>query len=205
MFAGLLIAAPIVVFTFYSPILPVADWPIMALVGVAGPAMGLWIADGLFSPAEEAEEEPEERRGLARYVSLPSVAWIMTALMGLCIFWFSFGFFGYMPSFVPSHSMEPNIQQGDVVLTGPVDTAEIETGDVVLYEMGNGQRVLHRVIEIETTDGGERRFILQGDNNNTPDLHPVEPDQVMGQYMGRVPHVGWLPIKFNELVLDKVR
>ena len=51
------------------------DW-LLALAGVAGPAIGLWIAEGLFT----AEEAPEESTG---FFKLPSVAWVMTAVLGL--------------------------------------------------------------------------------------------------------------------------
>jgi signal peptidase len=197
--AALLIAAPLVVFQFYSPILPNVEWPVQALVGVAGPAMGLWIAEGLFA-AEEPGTEAESRG----FFSLPSIAWVLTAVISLVIFWFSFGFFGFRPAFVPSHSMEPLIQQGDVVLLGPISAGEVAVGDIVMYELSNRQRVLHRVHEITTGENGERIFIFKGDNNNTTDPMPVTDKQLVGEYRGRVPKVGWIPIKFNQLA-GKVR
>ena len=190
--AAILVTAPLLVFQYYSPILPVADWPIRALVGVAGPAVGLWIAEGLFA----ADEEPLQ--GASR--GLPSIAWVLTAVVALSIFWFSFGFFGFRPAFVPSHSMEPMISQGDIVLVGPVDAATVAPGDVILYQLPNKQRVLHRVTEVRTGEEGGREFIFKGDNNNTEDLMPVKSDQFIGEYVGRVPKLGWVPIKFNQLV-----
>jgi signal peptidase len=192
-FAGLLVSAPLVVFQFYSPVLPSADWPILALAGVAGPAMGLWIAEGLFT----ADEAPEESTG---WFHLPSVSWVMTAIIGLAIFWFSFGFFGFRPAFVPSHSMEPLINQGDVVLVGPVHADTVKVGDIVLYEMSNKQRVLHRVVKIDTTAEGGREFYFKGDNNNAEDLLPVTDKQLIGSYIQRVPKIGWVAIKFNQLI-----
>lgn len=189
--AGLLISLPMVFFTYLSPVLPVAPWTALALAGVAGPAMGLWIAEGLFAANEPEEESP------GRF-TLPSVAWVMTAVMGLMIFWFSFGFLGYRPSFIPSHSMEPLIKQGDIVLIGPIDPDAIEVGDIILYELSTRQQILHRVIEIRGGDSGSRLFITQGDNNNTADINPVKEDQVRGHYVKRVPKVGWIAIKFNQ-------
>ena len=188
--AGLLVAAPLVIFQFYSPILPNVQWPIMALAGVGGAAVGLWIAEGLFA----AGEGPEEVQG--RFHS-PSIAWLITAVFGLAIFWFSFGFFGFRPSFVPSHSMEPHINQGDVVLVGPVQANDVRVGDVVLYQLPNQQRVLHRVIAIQRDQSGNRIFVFKGDNNNAPDPAPVADNQLMGKYIGRVPKIGWVAIEFN--------
>ncbi len=196
--AGLLISAPLVVFQYYSPFLPVADWPVLALAGVAGPAIGLWIAEGLFA-AEEGDDE-EAGGGFA----LPSIAWVLTGVTALVIFWFSFGFFGYRPAFVPSHSMEPNINQADVVLLGPVHASQVKVGDIVMYELPSRQRVLHRVKEIRIGESGAREFIFKGDNNNTEDVEPVQDKQLIGSYIGRVPELGWIPIKFNQVV-GKVR
>jgi signal peptidase I len=190
--AALLVCAPLLAFQYYSPILPSAEWPIRALVGVAGPAMGLWIAEGLFA----AEEEPV--KGASR--ALPSISWVLTAVVGLTIFWFSFGFFGFRPAFVPSHSMEPLINQGDLVLVGPTDADTVKVGDIVLYELPNRQRVLHRVADIRTGESGGREYIFKGDNNNTEDLMPVKSDQFIGKYIGRVPKLGWVPIRFNQLI-----
>ena len=192
--AGLLVSAPLVIFTYYSPVLPSAEWPITALVGVAGPAMGLWIAEGLFAAEDPAAAEDKG------FFKLPSMAWVITAVIALAIFWFSFGFFGYRPAFVPSHSMEPHINQGDVVLVGPVNPDTVKVGQIVLYELPNKQRVLHRIIQITTGPTGAREFIFKGDNNNTPDILPVSPKQLVGSYIGRVPKIGWIAIKFNELL-----
>lgn len=192
--AALLVVGPAVAFQYYSPILPNAEWPIQALVGVAGPAMGLWIAEGMF-----AAEEPEPAKSGGLF-QLPSVAWVLTAVVSLVIFWFSFGFFGFRPAFVPSHSMEPLIKQGDVVLLGPVSADEVEVGDILMYQLSNRQRVLHRVHEITKDENGTRIFIFKGDNNNTTDLAPVRDEQLLGEYRARLPKVGWVPIKFNQLI-----
>lgn len=191
--AGLLVAAPLVIFQYYSPILPVAQWPILALAGVAGPAIGLWIAESLFAEGELPEEQ-------AGFIKLPSMAWLLTAVAALAIFWFSFGFFGYRPAFVPSHSMEPLINQGDVVLIGPVHANNVRVGDIVMYQLSNRQRVLHRVKQITLSQSGTREFIFKGDNNNAPDLYPVTDSQLVGRYLGKVPKIGWVAIKFNELI-----
>lgn len=190
--AAIFVTAPLIAFTYFSPILPAAEWPILALVGVAGPAMGLWIAESMFeSGAEEAEEE-------SGFFRLPSVAWVMTAVGGLIIFWFSFGFFGYLPAFVPSHSMEPLIRQGDIVLTRNIEPDDIKVGDIILYEMPNRQRVLHRVVSINKGEEGNRFFTFKGDNNSAEDGFPVTDEQIKARYLARVPKVGWLPIKFQQ-------
>lgn len=193
--AGLLITAPLAVFTFYSPILPNAEWPMQGLVGVAGPAMGLWIAESLFAQSVTPEEQSAEKK---HRIGLPSVAWVVTAVFGLTIFWFSFGFFGYLPGFVPSHSMEPMLGPGDLILTRDVDPDQVKVGDVVMYRMPGNQRVLHRVVDIRRSESGEREFIFKGDHNNVADPDAVHDTQIMGKYVGGVPWLGWAPLKFQQ-------
>lgn len=85
-------------------------------------------------------------------------------------------------------------------MLGPVSAEGVEVGDIIMYELPNRQRVLHRVHEITTDENGTRIFIFKGDNNNTTDLHPVRDEQLLGEYRGRVPKVGWVPIKFNQML-----
>ena len=86
------------------------------------------------------------------------------------------------------------------MLVGPIHANEVKVGDIVLYQMPNKQKVLHRVIAIDTSAQGAREFTFKGDNNNTPDLLPVHDDQLIGRYMGHVPKIGWVAIKFNQLI-----
>ena len=189
--AGLLVAAPIMAFQYFSPILPIADWPLTALVGVGAPAVGLWVAEGLF------EEDPEEEDD-GSFIRLPSLSWTVTMTLALAIFWFSFGFFGHKPVFVPSGSMEPNINHADVVIIGHVDPDKVQVGDVVLYQMVDGPRVLHRVIAIGKGEDGQRTFTFKGDANGDADGTPVVDKQLLGRFELRIPKAGWLPIKFQQ-------
>ena len=198
--AGLLISAPLVIFTYYSPILPVAEWHILALVGVAGPAMGLWISEGIF-----AGDTVEDTSETSRRFTAPSVAWVLTAVIALCVFWFSFGFFGFRPAFVPSGSMEPNIHHGDLVLAGPTSPTTLKVGDIAMYEMPGRLRILHRIQAIERDQDQNRYFVFKGDNNNVADPVKVRDNQIKGKYIGRIPKVGWLPLRFNQLIGKAIR
>ena len=71
--------------------------------------------------------------------------------------------------------------------------------------MPGGRQVLHRVVEITTSENGERQFIFKGDHNNAEDLRPVVDEQIVGKYIGRVPKAGWVPIKFNQWFVDPFR
>lgn len=195
--ASLLVTAPLVGFQYLSPALPAGDWPLLALAGVAGPATALWMSESVFT-ADEPAAEAVARGGPFSHLGAPSVGWTVTAVMALAIFWFTFGFYGFQPAFIPSDSMTPLLNRGDLVLIGPVDTDEVAVGDIVLYELGPHVKILHRVIEVRTTPGGGREFITKGDANNTDDLLPVQEQQIRGELLGSIPDVGWLPLKLSE-------
>ena len=173
-------------FWVLSPVLPDLQWIVLGFVGVAAPALGLWVIEGLV--ADPASSEGAEGFGL-------SPAWLVTSVIALAIFFFSFGFFGVKPSFIPSQSMEPKLNPGDIVLTRSVDPADVKIGDIVRYKKGNVE-VIHRVIGINP-DG---TFSTKGDNNNVADPEPVRRDQVVGRYVGRVPYLGWVPVKFQQFL-----
>ncbi len=183
-FAGITYRGTALLYRWYSPVLADPPWLTASFVGVATPSVGVWVLEGLKGTDGEAEEEA--RRGR---ISAPSTAWVLTSVVSLGMLWFSFGFFGVRPSFIPSHSMEPAVSAGSVVITKDVNAKDVKVGDVVMYEL-NGANVLHRVVEI-TSRG---MYSTKGDNNNTADPAPVSPEQIRGRLVFDVPYVGWVPI-----------
>lgn len=65
-------------------------------------------------------------------------------------------------------SMHPLVRDGDVVLVAPLKQEKIHKGDVVLFTIGNGRAILHRVVRIRK-NRGEDFFLIQGDHNNHSD------------------------------------
>ena len=87
-------------------------------------------------------------------------------------------FFGYRLFFIMSESMEPTIMTHQFVVGKTLSEEEdIEIGDIVAYEKGEGlirKTVIHRVIE--KPDNGS--YILKGNNNTNPDL-PVDRGHIL--------------------------
>ena len=93
------------------------------------------------------------------------------------------GVFGVRPAVVLSGSMEPVIQTGDLIFLHDIDAAELKEGDVICY-LSSGKAVTHRIVSITQDGGGQRRFITQGDANNTEDRLAVAPEQIQGIWQG---------------------
>lgn len=93
---------------------------------------------------------------------------------------------GYRPNLVTSNSMTPLISAGDVVLTHPIDRADLRPGQVVLVDdPDRPEPLLHRLKRVEGDD-----LVTQGDANPTPDTPSSGPVEVVGIGRMLVPAVG---------------
>jgi signal peptidase I len=81
-------------------------------------------------------------------------------------------------------SMEPTIQNGDaIVLTRPPE--RVEVGMILTLEV-EGRVVTHRVVAVH--DDGT--FVTKGDANTRADDFSGLDVRVVGEYQGRIPHLG---------------
>ena len=85
---------------------------------------------------------------------------------------------------IVSNSMQPTIDPGDVIFIKKTNVNDLEVGDVVTFQK-EGFIATHRIIEIQ-----EDKIITQGDNNNLKD-DPLDKSSIIGQYMFRIPKVGY--------------
>ncbi|QUH23421.1 signal peptidase I [Methanobacterium alkalithermotolerans] len=100
---------------------------------------------------------------------------------------------------VVSGSMEPVFHRGDIVIIQKsnflgiqeFDPAQLNVGEIVIYNATwFPEPVIHRIIDVRTDGEGRKFYVTQGDNNPTPDQGPVYPEQVKS----RVITVGNQPI-----------
>jgi signal peptidase len=113
--------------------------------------------------------------------------------------WFTAGVLPIKPALVPSGSMVPVINPGDVVLIAPIKTDSIKVGDIIEYKNTTEKiNIVHRVIAIE---GGSQNpsFIFKGDANNAADADSVSPQQVVGREVFIIPKIGWISIAVKKL------
>lgn len=100
---------------------------------------------------------------------------------------------GITPMVVLSGSMsgdaEDHIEVGDLIFVGKTEAEELEVGDVIAFMEGKVV-VTHRIIEVQTDEGGDPMFITKGDANNVQDQRPVTADNLVGIYKARIPKVG---------------
>jgi len=96
---------------------------------------------------------------------------------------------------VVSGSMYPTLKVGDLVVVKGAPPAEIQEGDIIVFEAtesGYGTYWVHRVIEVRVLPDGTRLFITKGDKNAGPDSAPVSEDKIHGRVIYIIPFIGFL-------------
>ena len=101
---------------------------------------------------------------------------------------------GYKPYIVLSDSMRDTFQVGDISVSKAVDPATLEPGDIVTFTSidpdHHGEVVTHKIREI-TTYEGQPAFVTYGTTTGEDDAYPAPFDQVVGEYVFRVPKLGY--------------
>ncbi len=100
---------------------------------------------------------------------------------------------GITPMSVLSGSMsgerEGHIEVGDLIFIGKAEPETLKAGDVIAYMQGD-TIITHRIVEVQTAEGGTIQWITQGDANNTPDAEAVTAENLVGICRGRIPKLG---------------
>ena len=98
---------------------------------------------------------------------------------------------------VLSGSMLPEIQVYDVVITKKVDAKSLKEGDVITFASSDTRFlntiITHRIIKknYDSKTGGYT-FQTQGDNNNVADSALVQPNNIYGKVILKIPKLGYL-------------
>lgn len=113
---------------------------------------------------------------------------------------------------VPTGSMTPAINEGDLVLVEKTDVLGIteelnpetvKKGDIIIYGKNDSNEfVIHRVISVNESEGS-LELTMKGDNNPEADEGAVNSDQITGRVLTwggspiKIPQVGWVILWFN--------
>lgn len=94
-------------------------------------------------------------------------------------------------------SMTGTIDKGDIILYESYDNDELSTQTIIVYEK-NGDRIIHRIIDIESVDG-TTRYYTKGDANQEQDEGYITIDQIKGKVKFRIRYLGYLTLWVREL------
>lgn len=87
--------------------------------------------------------------------------------------------FGYSIRIVVSESMEPAINKNSISIIKDCDIDDIKTNDIICYRMT--QDIIHRVVDIDTDDNGNKIVHTKGDNNDREDQVNIDNSMIIGR------------------------
>jgi len=146
-------------------------------------------AEGLASAS--IKRTPEKWLGALKALILASLA-VEAYLIVIC----ALG--TWVPVYaIPSQSMAPTLNVGDLVLVRGVDPLEVKEGDIIVfnvpppYDRQVPSPVIHRVVGVEVYEG-KPYFKTKGDNPRAgEDPWVVPAENVVGIYVAKVPYLGY--------------
>jgi signal peptidase len=96
---------------------------------------------------------------------------------------------------VPSGSMQPVLNYGDLITVRRETAERIVVGDIIVFNVPSpydrlaSSPTVHRVVEELVVDG-KTLFRTKGDSNPDGDPWSVSAENVIGKYAGKVPYLG---------------
>jgi len=183
----------LLVFQWFSPILPNPHWTILALIGTIAPAIGFIVLQ------DSIKENFGRIRSHKRRKTESGYGWTIVAIFALIMVFFSYGFLGVEPKVIYSGSMQPILLVGDIAIIDNVDMSQIQIGDIIQIAKEGNITIIHRVIDKYEDEKGNLFFKTKGDANEDPDPNPVFYKNVLGKLVFTIPKLGWIQIYVNQL------
>ncbi|HRI05688.1 MAG TPA: signal peptidase I [Candidatus Dojkabacteria bacterium] len=125
---------------------------------------------------------------------------LVYTLLGLLLLLLAFGAYvnreqiaKYSIYIVQSGSMRPALREGDLIFTYKSD--DYSKNDIITFKSLNKQVITHRLIDV--LDNGNYR--TKGDYNSVVDIDEVSKKRVLGEYLFKIPLIGYL---FNFIKSD---
>jgi hypothetical protein len=92
------------------------------------------------------------------------------------------------------------LNKGDILFTVGVDPKNLKIGDVIIFNAGQTNPIIHRIISIKQTNG-RYVFSTMGDNNNgqLSVEQNIDQSQIIGRPIAKIaPYLGWVKLIFFE-------
>lgn len=92
------------------------------------------------------------------------------------------------------------LNKGDILFTIGVDPKSLKIGDVIIFNAGQTNPIIHRIISIRM-ENGKYIFSTMGDNNNgqLSVEQNIDQSQIIGKPIAKIaPYLGWVKLIFFE-------
>ena len=153
---------------------------------------------------ENASKERKKRKpyGWKRFIAPFALLFVFIV--------FGFGLLPVAPVAVGSKSMESEegFNMGDMLVIQKLGSPDeviknVKVGDVIQFVSGNVS-IVHRVVDIfELKNTGEKTevlYITKGDANTSVDATPVNPSNIVGKVMYKIPYMGYPAVWLTNMI-----
>ena len=193
---------PVEITSLLVPVFPNFDWFMTGLLGILVPVM-IYVVLKYYINIEKMRRSTRKKANPIIYIPLLTVIIIFALFM--------VGFFKYKPIAILTNSMNPIFYRGDVVIYRKLNGKELKKlkKDYIIIYSIEGQTVVHRIVD-SFHEKGDIYYITKGDANNSNDLKPVSPDNIIGLYQTSIKSIGkpsvWLHDFFkNEKAVVEIK
>lgn len=109
--------------------------------------------------------------------------------------------FGYKAIWCMSNSMAPTFHKGSLCyIDTNYDTNSVEQGDIIAFALTDGSQVTHRVYRVNE-DGS---IVTKGDANSEVDFVPIAKEQIIGENVLQIEHLGNLYRPFPNMLMIRI-
>ncbi|MGA2130537.1 MAG: signal peptidase I [Candidatus Pacearchaeota archaeon] len=96
--------------------------------------------------------------------------------------------------------LKNGFNKGDILFIVHVDPSKLKVGDIIIFNAGQANPIIHRIVNITETNGQET-FSTEGDNNNGQLTfeNGITGNQIVGKAVLKVaPYLGWVKLIFYD-------
>ncbi len=97
--------------------------------------------------------------------------------------------------------LKKGFTKGDILLVTRANPENLEVGDVIIFDAGQRNPIIHRIVNISKNSDGSLAFSTKGDNNNGQLSFEknISESQLIGRAKLKVaPYFGWVKLVFFE-------
>ena len=177
--------------TYFLSVRSAMSDAIQALLLLVLPLGIMALVSALFS---KKKQTPAAKRS-GKLSAVPTVLLLLVMLSIVMLISCQFRFGALV---IATESMTGEINKGDVIIYERYEDQTVLEGQVIVFVRG-GNRIVHRVVEIEDL-GDEVRYYTKGDANNSRDVGYVKEEEIVGLTDLKVAYIGWPTLWLHDII-----
>lgn len=182
-----------IITTMYVYVIPthtgMAD-AILSMIKLALPIIMYALVSGLF--------EKKKKVALQKGAKLSALGTVLTAVAVVSIAMLISCQFRYGAIVIATESMTGEINKGDIIIYEEYTDQTIKEGQVIVF-LQNNNRIIHRVVRIETV-AGEIRYYTRGDANESDDRGYRTEADIVGLTDIKLAYLGYPTLWLREII-----